>query len=50
MVDNDVLQKTGAVRERANAKIRRDRLTQVRERLARPDVDAGSNVGSGLSP
>ena len=38
MVDNDVLQEAGAVRERPDAEVRGKRLPEIRERLARPDV------------
>ena len=47
MVDNDVLQEAGAVRERADAEVGGDRLTKVGERLARSDVYALAYVGSG---
>src|SRR5258705_994930 len=40
MVDNDVLQEAGAVGERADAEVGRERLPEVRKGLARPDIHA----------
>jgi hypothetical protein len=46
MVDNDVLQEAGAVRERPDAEVGGERLPEIRECLARPYVDRLSDVGS----
>src|SRR6185295_20135304 len=50
IVDNDVLQEAGAVRERADAEVDGDRLPEIRERPAGSDIRPRSNVGSGFSP
>src|SRR5204863_38390 len=46
MVDNDVLQEAGTVRERPDAEVGGERLPEVRKSLTRPYVDPLSNVGS----
>jgi hypothetical protein len=47
MVDNDLLQEAGAVRERTDAEVGGQRLPEVGERRPRPEVDAVAHTGTG---